>query len=124
MDLCVCFRMLGLHIKGIEDDSRTKREGIFEEDECIVQIKDTELIDKSFAQYELAPSSSPHSHHSIIAVSFFWVAFALFCPSRLVVSVFDTLSRVLSGSHFTSRSSSSRRLVLLIVIIISELQSD
>ncbi|XP_060754477.1 par-3 family cell polarity regulator beta a isoform X2 [Neoarius graeffei] len=43
-------RVLGLHVKGIEENSRTKREGIFEEDECIVQINDTELIDKSFAQ--------------------------------------------------------------------------
>ncbi|XP_053085975.1 par-3 family cell polarity regulator beta a isoform X2 [Pangasianodon hypophthalmus] len=43
-------RPLGLHVKGIEENSRTKREGIFEEDECIVQINDTELIDTSFAQ--------------------------------------------------------------------------
>ncbi|XP_049325631.1 par-3 family cell polarity regulator beta a isoform X1 [Astyanax mexicanus] len=43
-------RTLGLHVKGIEDNSRSKREGIFQEDECIVQINDTELIDKSFAQ--------------------------------------------------------------------------
>ncbi|XP_017312395.1 par-3 family cell polarity regulator beta a isoform X1 [Ictalurus punctatus] len=43
-------RTLGLHVKGIEENSRTKREGIFEEDECIVQINGTELIDKSFAQ--------------------------------------------------------------------------
>ncbi|XP_060716097.1 par-3 family cell polarity regulator beta a isoform X1 [Tachysurus vachellii] len=43
-------RPLGLHVKGIEENSRTKREGIFEEDECIVQINGTELIDKSFTQ--------------------------------------------------------------------------
>ncbi|GAA6086168.1 par-3 family cell polarity regulator beta a isoform X1 [Tachysurus ichikawai] len=58
-------RPLGLHVKGIEENSRTKREGIFEEDECIVQINGTELIDKSFAQYELSPSSSA----SIFALS-------------------------------------------------------
>ncbi|KAF4074938.1 hypothetical protein AMELA_G00228920 [Ameiurus melas] len=43
-------RTLGLHVKGIEENSRTKREGIFEEDECIVQINGSELIDKPFAQ--------------------------------------------------------------------------
>ncbi|KAI4874489.1 hypothetical protein NFI96_005625 [Prochilodus magdalenae] len=44
-------RTLGLHVKGIEENSRSKREGIFQEDECIVQINDTELIDKSFAHW-------------------------------------------------------------------------
>uniref|UniRef100_A0AAZ3PUY3 PDZ domain-containing protein n=1 Tax=Oncorhynchus tshawytscha TaxID=74940 RepID=A0AAZ3PUY3_ONCTS len=43
-------RTLGLHIKGIEVNSRSKREGIFREDECIVQINGTELMDKTFAQ--------------------------------------------------------------------------
>eukprot|EP00063_Salmo_salar_P031937 XP_014006772.1 PREDICTED: partitioning defective 3 homolog B isoform X1 [Salmo salar] len=43
-------RTLGLHIKGIEANSRSKREGIFREDECIVQINGTELMDKTFAQ--------------------------------------------------------------------------
>uniref|UniRef100_A0A4W5JQJ1 PDZ domain-containing protein n=1 Tax=Hucho hucho TaxID=62062 RepID=A0A4W5JQJ1_9TELE len=57
--VCVCvfklysssiLRTLGLHIKGIEANSRSKREGIFQEDECIVQINGTELMDKTFAQ--------------------------------------------------------------------------
>uniref|UniRef100_A0A673FZ02 Partitioning defective 3 homolog B-like n=1 Tax=Sinocyclocheilus rhinocerous TaxID=307959 RepID=A0A673FZ02_9TELE len=43
-------RTLGLNIPAIEKNSRSEQEGIFEEDECIVQINDTELIDKSFAQ--------------------------------------------------------------------------
>uniref|UniRef100_A0A671MAG7 Partitioning defective 3 homolog B-like n=1 Tax=Sinocyclocheilus anshuiensis TaxID=1608454 RepID=A0A671MAG7_9TELE len=43
-------RTLGLNIRAIEKNSRSEQEGIFEEDECIVQINDTELIDKSFAQ--------------------------------------------------------------------------
>ncbi|XP_050966966.1 par-3 family cell polarity regulator beta a isoform X2 [Labeo rohita] len=43
-------RTLGLNIRAIEKNSRSERERIFEEDECIVQINDTELIDKSFAQ--------------------------------------------------------------------------
>uniref|UniRef100_A0A8D2ZZG1 PDZ domain-containing protein n=1 Tax=Scophthalmus maximus TaxID=52904 RepID=A0A8D2ZZG1_SCOMX len=42
-------RTLGLHIKGIEANSRSKREKIFQEDECIVQINDTPLEDKTFA---------------------------------------------------------------------------
>ncbi|KAJ8282965.1 hypothetical protein COCON_G00054840 [Conger conger] len=43
-------RSLGLHIRGVEENSRSKREGIFQDDECIVKINDTELIDKSLAQ--------------------------------------------------------------------------
>ncbi|XP_051558117.1 par-3 family cell polarity regulator beta a isoform X1 [Myxocyprinus asiaticus] len=43
-------RTLGLHIRSIEENSRSEREGIFQEDECIVQINDTELIDKSFTE--------------------------------------------------------------------------
>lgn len=43
-------RPLGLHIKGIEENSRAKRENLFKEDECIVQINDTPLQDKTFAQ--------------------------------------------------------------------------
>uniref|UniRef100_A0A3Q2V5A9 Par-3 family cell polarity regulator beta n=1 Tax=Haplochromis burtoni TaxID=8153 RepID=A0A3Q2V5A9_HAPBU len=43
-------RPLGLHIKGIEENSRSKKENLFKEDECIVQINDTPLQDKTFAQ--------------------------------------------------------------------------
>eukprot|EP00063_Salmo_salar_P030811 XP_014005646.1 PREDICTED: partitioning defective 3 homolog B-like isoform X1 [Salmo salar] len=43
-------RTLGQHIKSIEANSRSKREGIFREDECIVQISGTKLMDKTFAQ--------------------------------------------------------------------------
>ncbi|XP_062383522.1 par-3 family cell polarity regulator beta a [Sardina pilchardus] len=43
-------RSLGLHVCGLEDSGRAKREGIFQEDECIVQINDTPLMDKSFTQ--------------------------------------------------------------------------
>lgn len=46
---CV-IRTLGLHIRSVEENSRSEREGIFKEDECIVQINDVELMDKSFAQ--------------------------------------------------------------------------
>ncbi|XP_029928977.1 par-3 family cell polarity regulator beta a [Myripristis murdjan] len=42
-------RTLGLHIKGIEENSRSRRNNIFQEDECIVQINDTLLQDKTFA---------------------------------------------------------------------------
>uniref|UniRef100_A0A673JYW4 Par-3 family cell polarity regulator beta b n=1 Tax=Sinocyclocheilus rhinocerous TaxID=307959 RepID=A0A673JYW4_9TELE len=34
----------------VEENSRSKREGIFQDDECIVKINDTELMDKSFSQ--------------------------------------------------------------------------
>uniref|UniRef100_A0A8C1KK81 Par-3 family cell polarity regulator beta b n=1 Tax=Cyprinus carpio TaxID=7962 RepID=A0A8C1KK81_CYPCA len=43
-------KALGLHIRGVEENSRSKREGIFQDDECIVKINDTELMDKSFSQ--------------------------------------------------------------------------
>ncbi|XP_022535966.2 partitioning defective 3 homolog B isoform X3 [Astyanax mexicanus] len=43
-------RALGLHIRGVEENSRSKREGIFHDDECIVRINDTELMDKTFSQ--------------------------------------------------------------------------
>uniref|UniRef100_A0A8C2FYB4 Par-3 family cell polarity regulator beta b n=1 Tax=Cyprinus carpio TaxID=7962 RepID=A0A8C2FYB4_CYPCA len=43
-------RALGLHIRGVEENSRSKREGFFQDDECIVKINDTELLDKSFSQ--------------------------------------------------------------------------
>ncbi|XP_051762885.1 partitioning defective 3 homolog B isoform X3 [Ctenopharyngodon idella] len=43
-------RALGLHIRGVEENSRSKREGIFQDDECIVKINDAELMDKSFSQ--------------------------------------------------------------------------
>ncbi|XP_044043724.1 par-3 family cell polarity regulator beta a isoform X3 [Siniperca chuatsi] len=43
-------RTLGLHIKGIEENSHAKRENIFQEDESIVQINGTPLQDKTFAQ--------------------------------------------------------------------------
>ena len=41
---------MGLHVRGLEESGRAKREGIFQEDESIVQINDTPLMDKSFAQ--------------------------------------------------------------------------
>ncbi|CAL8390071.1 unnamed protein product [Boreogadus saida] len=47
-------RSLGLHIKGIEPNSRSRRDGIFQEDECIVQINDTPLLDKTFAESQEA----------------------------------------------------------------------
>ncbi|XP_068165619.1 par-3 family cell polarity regulator beta a isoform X2 [Antennarius striatus] len=43
-------RTLGLHIKGIEGNSRARKENLFHEEECIVQINDIPLQDKTFAQ--------------------------------------------------------------------------
>uniref|UniRef100_G1SU65 Partitioning defective 3 homolog B n=1 Tax=Oryctolagus cuniculus TaxID=9986 RepID=G1SU65_RABIT len=43
-------RILGLFIRGIEDNSRSKREGLFHENECIVKINNVDLADKTFAQ--------------------------------------------------------------------------
>ena len=43
-------RILGLFIRGIEENSRCKQEGLFQENECIVKINNVELLDKTFAQ--------------------------------------------------------------------------
>ncbi|XP_026231725.1 partitioning defective 3 homolog B-like isoform X3 [Anabas testudineus] len=43
-------RSLGLYIRGVEEESRSRKEGLFEEDECIVKINNTDLMDKTFSQ--------------------------------------------------------------------------
>ncbi|KAM6178963.1 partitioning defective 3 homolog B isoform 2-T2 [Rhynchocyon petersi] len=43
-------RILGLFIRGIEENSRSKREGLFQENECIVKINNVDLVDKAFTQ--------------------------------------------------------------------------
>ena len=49
-NLNVASRILGLFIRGIEENSRSKREGLFHENECIVKINNVDLVDKTFAQ--------------------------------------------------------------------------
>uniref|UniRef100_UPI0037E8FC59 partitioning defective 3 homolog B isoform X2 n=1 Tax=Semicossyphus pulcher TaxID=241346 RepID=UPI0037E8FC59 len=43
-------RSLGLFIRGVEEESRSRKEGLFQEDECIVKINNTDLMDKTFSQ--------------------------------------------------------------------------
>lgn len=43
-------RILGLFIRGIEENSRSTREGLFHENECIVKINSVDLADKTFVQ--------------------------------------------------------------------------
>ncbi|XP_013768956.1 partitioning defective 3 homolog B-like [Pundamilia nyererei] len=43
-------RALGLYIRGVEEESRSRKDGLFQEDECIVKINDTDLMDKTFSQ--------------------------------------------------------------------------
>lgn len=43
-------RSLGLYIRGVEEESRSRKEGLFQEDECIVRINTTDLMDKTFGQ--------------------------------------------------------------------------
>ncbi|XP_059198420.1 partitioning defective 3 homolog B isoform X2 [Centropristis striata] len=43
-------RSLGLFIRGVEEESRSRKEGLFQEDECIVRINSTDLMDKTFSQ--------------------------------------------------------------------------
>ncbi|KAF7644177.1 hypothetical protein LDENG_00226200, partial [Lucifuga dentata] len=79
-------RTLGLHIKGIEETSRSRRDNIFQRDECIVQINDMPLQDKTFAQSQevfrqamtsalvhlevLPMASKPHYEKSLIGQLF------------------------------------------------------
>uniref|UniRef100_A0A8D0LCM2 Par-3 family cell polarity regulator beta n=1 Tax=Sphenodon punctatus TaxID=8508 RepID=A0A8D0LCM2_SPHPU len=43
-------RILGLFIRGIEENSRSRRDGLFHEKDCIVKINNVDLIDKTFPQ--------------------------------------------------------------------------
>ncbi|XP_019945636.2 partitioning defective 3 homolog B isoform X1 [Paralichthys olivaceus] len=43
-------RSLGLFIRGVEEESRSRKEGLFQVDECIVKINNTNLMDKTFSQ--------------------------------------------------------------------------
>lgn len=44
-------RSLGLYIRGVEEESRSRKEGLFQEDECIVRINTMDLMDKTFGQW-------------------------------------------------------------------------
>lgn len=59
-------RSLGLYIRGVEEESRSRKEGLFQEDECIIKINNTDLMDKTFSQSvqhgalcQVPPVSSP-----------------------------------------------------------------
>ncbi|XP_068557781.1 partitioning defective 3 homolog B-like [Cebidichthys violaceus] len=43
-------RSLGLYVRGVEEESRSRKEGLFQEEECIVMINGTDLMDKTFSQ--------------------------------------------------------------------------
>uniref|UniRef100_UPI00398F8338 partitioning defective 3 homolog B-like isoform X2 n=1 Tax=Pristiophorus japonicus TaxID=55135 RepID=UPI00398F8338 len=43
-------RFLGLCIRGIEENSRSKRERLLQENECIIKINDSDLTDRTFVQ--------------------------------------------------------------------------
>ncbi|XP_069790006.1 partitioning defective 3 homolog B-like isoform X2 [Narcine bancroftii] len=43
-------RFLGLCIRGIEETSRTRKENLLQENECIIKINDNDLMDKTFVQ--------------------------------------------------------------------------
>lgn len=49
--MCCCpVSSLGLYIRGVEEESRSRKEGLFQEDECIVKINNIDLMDKTFSQ--------------------------------------------------------------------------
>ncbi|XP_063092694.1 partitioning defective 3 homolog B isoform X2 [Cavia porcellus] len=61
-------RILGLFIRGIEENSRCKREGLFQENECIVKINSVELVDKTFAQAQDVFRQAMKSPHVLLQV--------------------------------------------------------
>ncbi|KAM4698421.1 partitioning defective 3 homolog B [Rhinophrynus dorsalis] len=58
-------RALGLYIRGLEENSRSKREGLFQENECIVKINNVELMDRAFAQSQEIFRQAMR-HHSVL----------------------------------------------------------
>ncbi|XP_008327329.1 partitioning defective 3 homolog B isoform X2 [Cynoglossus semilaevis] len=54
-------RPLGLYVRGVEEESRSRREGLFQEDECIVRINNTDLMDKTFSQAQEVFRQAMHS---------------------------------------------------------------
>ncbi|KAM9850884.1 partitioning defective 3 homolog B isoform 2-T2 [Aulostomus maculatus] len=54
-------RFLGLYIRGVEEDSRSRKEALFQEDECIVRINNTDLMDKTFSQAQEVFRQAMHS---------------------------------------------------------------
>ncbi|XP_061698354.1 partitioning defective 3 homolog B-like isoform X1 [Syngnathoides biaculeatus] len=54
-------RSLGLFIRGVEEESRSCKEGLFQEDECIVKINNSDLIDKTFSQAQEIFRQAMHS---------------------------------------------------------------
>ncbi|XP_077393283.1 partitioning defective 3 homolog B-like isoform X2 [Festucalex cinctus] len=54
-------RSLGLYIRGVEEESRSSKEGLFQEDECIVKINNTDLLDKTFSQAQEIFRQAMHS---------------------------------------------------------------
>lgn len=54
-------RSLGLYIRGVEEESRSRKEGLFQEDECIVKINNIDLMDKTFSQAQDVFRQAMHS---------------------------------------------------------------
>nr|XP_057937707.1 partitioning defective 3 homolog B isoform X2 [Doryrhamphus excisus] len=54
-------RSLGLYIRGVEEESRSSKEGLFREDECIVKINSNDLMDKTFSQAQEIFRQAMHS---------------------------------------------------------------
>ncbi|XP_039998182.1 par-3 family cell polarity regulator beta a isoform X2 [Xiphias gladius] len=81
-------RTLGLHIKGIEENSRSKRENIFQEDECIVQINDTPLQDKTFVQSQEVFRQAMTNSNSSVCLEVLPVANKLHYEKSLIGHLF------------------------------------
>ncbi|XP_077175345.1 partitioning defective 3 homolog B isoform X1 [Paroedura picta] len=61
-------RILGLFIRGIEENSRSKRDGLFHQNDCIVKINNIELADKTFPQAQDIFRQAMKSHNMVLEV--------------------------------------------------------
>ncbi|KAM8933362.1 partitioning defective 3 homolog B [Pelodytes ibericus] len=61
-------RPLGLYIRGIEENSRSKRESLFQENECIVKINNVELVDRSFTQSQEIFRQAMKQHSVLVEI--------------------------------------------------------
>ncbi|KAM6934851.1 partitioning defective 3 homolog B-like [Xenentodon cancila] len=61
-------RSLGLFIRGVEEESRSRKEGLLQEDECIVKINSTDLMDKTFSQAQDVFRQAMHSPVVVLEV--------------------------------------------------------
>lgn len=112
VDRAVCCRPLGLHIRSVEENSRSKREGIFQDDDCIIKINDTELTDKSFSQWVNDSAGEKPLASAVGKILLFFSFFYSVAPSSS--SVFRSLSFISVLSWSLKQTALTRSIVVRI----------